>query len=120
MSMSDPGRAITIATGEPAPNLREMVSAELSRQASGGFASTTASAGYGLARRLPLAQRSILASKVARLEGRLFDEDGRLRQDLGDEVAGTLLGEINELRHDLGWLSVDRRHHHMWPTDLVC
>src|SRR5262249_56728156 len=99
-------------------NLREMVSAELSCQASGGFTSSTELAGYGLVRRLPLAQRSVLARKVALLEGRLFDEDGRLRPDLGDEVAGMLLGEINDLRHDLGWLSVDLRRHHTWPTDV--
>jgi hypothetical protein len=24
------------------------------------------------------------------------------------------------LRHDLGWLSVDLRHHHTWPTHVVC
>ena len=120
MSMSDPGRAITTATGESASNLREMEFAEESCQASGGSASSTEVAGYGLARRLPLTQRSVLVRKVALLERRLFDEDGRLRPDLGDEVAGTLLGEINDLRHDLGWLSVDLRHHHTWPADTVC
>src|SRR5262245_22225809 len=95
---SDPGRAITAAPGEPGSNRKGMVSAERSCQTSGGFASSTELAGYGLARRLPLAQRSVLAGKVALLEGRLFDEDGRLRRDLGGEVAGTLLGEINDLR----------------------
>jgi hypothetical protein len=97
-----------------------MVYAELSCQASGGSASTTELAGYSLVRRPPQAQRSVLARKVALLEGRLFDEDGRQRPDLGDEVAGTLLGQINAVRHELGWLSVDLRHHHTWPTDVAC
>jgi hypothetical protein len=74
--MSDPGRAITTATGESASNLREMDFAEVSLQASGGSASSTEVAGYGLARRLPLTQRSVLVRKVASLERRLFDEDG--------------------------------------------
>ena len=120
MSKSHPGRALTAATGEPASNEKEIVSANLSCQAKGRSAiSTELIAGCGLVRRPPLAQRSLLARKVALLEGRLFAEDGRLRRDLGDEVAGTLLGEINGLRHDLGWLSVDLRHHHTWPADVV-
>jgi hypothetical protein len=31
---------------------------------------------FGVARRLPLAQRSVTAGKVAALEGRLFDREG--------------------------------------------
>jgi hypothetical protein len=119
MSKSHRGRALTTAIGEPASKEKQRVSAELSGQANGGSASSTELAGHGLARRPPLAQRSLLARKVTHLEGRLFDEDGRLRRDLGDEVAGDLLGEINDLRHHLGWLKVDLRHHHTWPTDVV-
>jgi hypothetical protein len=119
MSKSHPGRALTTAIGEPASKEKQRVSAELSGQANGESASSTELSGYGLARRPPLAQRSLLARKVTLLEGRLFDQDGRLRRDLGDEVAGPLLGEINDLRHHLGWLKVDLPHHHTWPTDVV-
>jgi hypothetical protein len=64
---------------------------------------------YGLSRRPPLAQRSVKVGKVAFLEGRLFGEDGCLRRGLTDELVAMLLGEINELRHDLGWLRLDLR-----------
>jgi hypothetical protein len=56
---------------------------------------------------------------VTRLEGRLFDQDGYPRRDLSDEIASTLLGEINHVRHELGWLRLDLHHHHLWPADLA-
>ena len=74
---------------------------------------------YGLSRRPPLAQRSVKVGKVAFLEGRLFGEDGCLRRGLTDELVAMLLGEINELRHDLGWLALDLSHHHIWPSHLA-
>jgi hypothetical protein len=74
---------------------------------------------YGLARRLPLAQRSAMVQKVAWLEDRLFDDDGHRRQRLTEEVAGVLLNEINNLRHDLGWLLLDQHHDRIWPTDIA-
>lgn len=74
---------------------------------------------YGMPRRLPLAQRTSLAGKVALLEGRLFDVDGHLRPGLSHELASTRLAEINDLRHDLGWLSVDLHHDYVWPADLA-
>jgi hypothetical protein len=72
MSKSHPGRALTTAIGEPASKEKQRVSAELSGPANGGSASSTELAGYGLARRPPLAQRSLLARKVTLLEGRLL------------------------------------------------
>jgi hypothetical protein len=30
-----------------------------------------------------------------------------------------LLDEINTLRHQLGWLSLDLHHHPVWPDDSV-
>jgi hypothetical protein len=74
---------------------------------------------YGLASRLPLAQRLVLVGKVAGLEGRLFDGEGHLRAGLSREMADTLLSEVNDLRHDLGWLSLDLRHHQVWPAHLA-
>jgi hypothetical protein len=74
---------------------------------------------FGIARRLPIAQRSIKAGKVAILERRLFDMEGPARPELSDEVTATLLGEINDLRRDLGWLALDLGHHHIWPADIA-
>ena len=74
---------------------------------------------YGLPPRLPLAQRSATVGKVASLEGRLFDGEGPVRQSLRHELADTLLSEINDLRHDLGWLSLDLHHHQAWPAHLA-
>jgi hypothetical protein len=74
---------------------------------------------FGVARRLPLAQRSVTAGKVAILEGRLFDRQGHPRPGLSDQAATTLLGEINDLRHHLGWLALDLDHHHLWPAHLA-
>jgi hypothetical protein len=71
---------------------------------------------FGVARRLPLAQRCVMAGKVAILEGRLFDVEGHARPGLSVEVATTLLGEINDLRRHLGWLALDLGHHHIWPA----
>jgi hypothetical protein len=69
--------------------------------------------------RLPLAQRSRTATKVARLEGRLFDDEGHLRQGLSDKAVNRRLGEINDLRRDLGWLSLDVHHHYVWPAAVA-
>ena len=74
---------------------------------------------YGVPRRLPLAQRSAKAGRVTSLEGRLFDHDGHLRQGLDAQLVGGLLTQINELRHDLGWLSLDRRHQPIWPEHIA-
>jgi hypothetical protein len=74
---------------------------------------------FGVARRLPLAQRSLTAGKVAVLEGRLFDLEGHPRPGLSNQLATTLLCEINDLRHHLGWLALDLDHHHIWPGHLA-
>jgi hypothetical protein len=76
-------------------------------------------ASFGVPRRLPLPERTIKAEKVAILEGRLFDIDDHSRPRLSDQVATTLLAEINQLRHDLGWLGLDLGHHHVWPAHLA-
>ena len=81
--------------------------------------SSTELESYGIPRRLPLAQRSGMANQVALLEGRLFDDQGRLRPGLSDEVATTRLGKINDLRRDLGWLKLDLHHDYIWPADMA-
>jgi hypothetical protein len=60
-----------------------------------------------------------MASKLKTLEASLFDTEDRLRRGLSDEVMGALLSQINDLRHDLGWLGLDLDHHHIWPTDTA-
>ena len=74
---------------------------------------------YGLPGRLPLAQRSFIAGRVTVLEGRLFDDDDHLRQNLDREQVDVLLSEINDLRLALGWLTLDRHHHHAWPQHIA-
>jgi hypothetical protein len=76
-------------------------------------------ASFGVPRRLPLAERTVMAGKVTILEGRLFDVDGHPRPGLSDQMATTLLGEINDLRHDLGWLALNLGHHHIWPAHVA-
>ena len=73
----------------------------------------------GVPRRLPLAQRSAMAGKVTVLEGRLFDHDGHVRRGLDAELVDGLLFRINELRHDLGWLWLDRHHQPIWPEHVA-
>jgi hypothetical protein len=90
----------------------------LSRLGIDSTAKRTEVESYGMPRRLPLAQRSLMARKVAVLEGRLFDDEGHLRQGLSDEVSTRLI-EINALRRDLGWLSLDLHHDYVWPADIA-
>jgi hypothetical protein len=101
------------------PNQIRLAAPDSSQLATDGAATRNDFESYGMPRRLPLAQRSSMARKVALLEGRLFDDQGHLRQGLSDQVASTRLGEINDLRHDLGWLSVDAHHDYVWPADLA-
>jgi hypothetical protein len=89
------------------------------RQVRSGTVGRTGLESFGVPNRLPLSQRSALTAKVALLEGRLFDGEGHRRHHLSDEQAGTLLSEINDLRHDLGWLGVDMRYQHTWPADIA-
>ena len=89
------------------------------RQVRCGTVGRTGLESFGVTRRLPLAQRSALAGKVALLEGRLFDEEGHRRRDLSEDRAGSLLDQINDLRHHLGWLGVDLRHQHTWPAEIL-
>ena len=60
-----------------------------------------------------------MAGKVTSLEGRLFDHDGHVRRGLDAELVDGLLTQINELRHDLGWLSLDRHHQPIWPEHIA-
>ena len=88
-------------------------------QARSNTTSRTEVESYGLPPRLPLAQRSATVGKVASLEGRLFDGEGHVRQSLRHELADTLLSEINDLRHDLDWLSLDLFHRQIWPEQIA-
>ena len=101
------------------PNQAERVVADLPCLGTDPTASRTELESYGIPRRLPLAQRSCLARRVALLEGRLFEDEGHLRQGVSDEVARTRLGEINDLRRDLGWLRLDLRHDYVWPSGVA-
>jgi hypothetical protein len=101
------------------PNEVGMSAADLPLLDTAGSESRTDSESYGVAQRLPLAQRSRMAGKVALLEVRLFDHDGHLRQELSDEMSSIRLGEINDLRRHLGWLSLDLHHDYVWPANIA-
>ena len=60
-----------------------------------------------------------MAGKVTVLEGRLFDQDGHVRRGLDAELVDGLLSQINELRHALGWLSLDWHHQPIWPEHIA-
>jgi hypothetical protein len=34
-------------------------------------------------------------------------------------VTSTRLVEMNDLRRDLGWLSLDLQHNYVWPVDVA-
>jgi hypothetical protein len=120
--MSTPQSGTTVATspGTRTSHPKGMAPAAVrSSQARSSTTSRTEVESYSLAPRMPLAQRSAMVGKVASLEGRLFDGEGHLRQSLRHELADTLLSEINDLRHDLGWLSLDLHHHQIWPAQIA-
>ena len=120
MSTPRSGTTVTASPGTRTETPRARAPAGVrSCQARSSTTSRTEVESYGLAPRLPLAQRSAMVGKVASLEGQLFDRDGHPRQSLGHELAGTLLSEINELRLDLGWLSLDLHHHQIWPAQIA-
>ncbi|MDQ6838127.1 MAG: GAF domain-containing protein, partial [Actinomycetota bacterium] len=56
--------------------------------------------------------RNAAVAEVNRLERLLFDEDGHIRGHTSPEHASSLLETINEVRCQLGWLSLDMDHHH--------
>jgi hypothetical protein len=120
VSTPTPGTTVPTSRGTRISNRRGRAPAPVrSRRARSGTTSRTEAESYGLVPRLPLAQRSVLMGKVASSEGRLFDGEGHPHQGLSDEMAGTLLSEINDLRHELGWLSLDLHHHQIWPPYLT-
>ncbi len=57
-------------------------------------------------------------AQVNHLESLLFDDEGRLRHRTNPERANELLGAINNLRRQLGWLCLDMAHHQCWSDDV--
>jgi hypothetical protein len=113
------GTTMTKSERARIPSQRGLPGPDLLRLRTDTTVSPTEFEGYGIPRRLPLAQRSGMANRVALLEGRLFDDQGHLRPGLSDEVATTRLSKINDLRRDLGWLRLDLHHDYVWPADIA-
>lgn len=63
------------------------------------------------------ADRTRAIARVRHLENLLFDDTGHPRRHTSGEQATRLLTEINDLRHQLGWLCLDLEHHPCWPAD---
>jgi hypothetical protein len=57
-------------------------------------------------------------AQVNHLERLLFDDEGRLRRRTNPELADELLGAVNNLRRQLGWLCLDMAHHQCWSEDV--
>ena len=57
-------------------------------------------------------------AQVNHLERLLFDGEGHVRCHTNPERANELLGAINKLRHQLGWLCLDMAHHQCWSEDV--
>ena len=119
MSTARFGTAMSAAPDATSSNQSGAAAAHISGHAGSSTVGRIELESFGVARRLPLAQRSLIAGKVAMLEGRLYDGEGHQRPGLSDEMATTLLGEINDLRRHLGWLALDLDHHHIWPAPLA-
>jgi hypothetical protein len=62
-------------------------------------------------------ERSAAITRVDRLERLLFDGNGHPRRRINPERADELLCAINQLRRQLGWLSLDMQHQYCWPDD---
>ena len=73
---------------------------------------------FDFGRHLSLAEKLALVNQVSILEGRLFDGQGHIRRGVSRDSAVEQLGEINIVRHDLGWLDLDLEHRLVWPTDV--
>jgi hypothetical protein len=110
---------ITASNASSSDHTRGLPLAVETFEGSRSSATRTQAESYGLPPRLPLAQRSVMAERVAFLETLLFDGDCHLRRGLDDERAARLLSQINNVRHDLGWLTIDRHHHPEWPEHIA-
>jgi hypothetical protein len=67
---------------------------------------------------LPSSDQSGAIHRINLLEQELFDGEGHPRRGMNVECAAELIAEINALRFQLGWLSLDLEHHPIWPDDL--
>ena len=59
---------------------------------------------YPMLPTLAAPQKTAAITRVRYLERQVFDEDGRQRRGIKPGRAEDLVSQINQLRHDLGWL----------------
>jgi hypothetical protein len=57
-------------------------------------------------------------AQVNHLERLLFDGEGHVRRHTKSDRANELLGAINKLRDELGWLRLDLAHNQCWSEDV--
>lgn len=60
-------------------------------------------------------QMTAAIDRVKLLEFQLFDEEESVPRGMAEGRAEQLLGEINALRHKLGWLRLDLHRNPVWP-----
>jgi hypothetical protein len=68
--------------------------------------------------RLTPPEKTAAVAKVGCLERDLFDGD-RVRHTLSRDQAENLVGQINDLRHALGWLLIDLDRRWRWPRQAA-
>jgi hypothetical protein len=71
----------------------------------------------GVALHRSLVDAAASVAELRGLEGLLFDGDDHVRRDTSPEEADRLLGALNDLRLQLGWLCLDMGRHPCWPED---
>jgi hypothetical protein len=67
-------------------------------------------------RALAPAQKTAAVTLVRYLERQIFDDDGHRRRHVKEPMLDELVGQINELRHVLGWLEIDLQGKWRWPN----
>ncbi len=60
-------------------------------------------------------EKTAAVANVRYLEQELFDHEGHIRRGVTRAAAGNTVGQINDLRHKLGWLEIDLEGRWRWP-----
>jgi hypothetical protein len=62
------------------------------------------------------AEKTAAVTRVRYLERQIFDDDGYPRRNVKEPVLDEVVGQINQLRHCLGWLEIDLHGRWRWPN----
>jgi hypothetical protein len=65
---------------------------------------------------MSLAEKTAAITRVRYLERKIFDDSGHIRRRTDRATAEEVVGQINDLRHALGWLEIDLDGRWRWPA----